>query len=211
MYEIERRGIYTNNLKDVISKLLKNCVVCLENKLNNSIKPANIQIVSKKPLERFQINITYFKNKLNIKELENKYLLNLTDHFSIFSQGCILNNKTSEEVISKLKLYIEEIGKPEIIHSDNGGEFTSNLYKNFCAENSIKIIYGSPYYPQSQGSVEAFNKTIMNKLEYIRLEEGTKFNIDEAIKKTFKIYNNTIHSIIKIEPEKAFKFKKKNK
>ena len=49
----------------------------------------------------------------------------------------------------------------------------------------------------------------MNKLEYIRLEVGTKFNIDEAIKKAFKIYNNTIHSIIKIEPEKAFKFKKK--
>lgn len=76
-------------------------------------------------------------------------------------------------------------------------------------ENKIKIIYGSPYHPQSQGSVEAFNKTIINKLEYIRLEEGNKFNVYETIKKAFKMYNNTIHRITKIEPEKAFKFKNK--
>ena len=99
MYEIERRGIYTNNLKENISKLLKNCFIFIENKLNKFIKPANIHIISKKPLERVQIDIAYFKNKLNlnVKELENKYLLNLMDYFSKFSQGYILNNKTSKK------------------------------------------------------------------------------------------------------------------
>lgn len=44
-------------------------------KLNNFIKPANKQIISRFPLDRVQIDITYFLNKINIKELQNKYLL----------------------------------------------------------------------------------------------------------------------------------------
>ena len=51
----------------------------------------------------------------------------------------------------------------------------------------------------------------MNKLEYIRLGEGNNFNVDESIKKAFFIFNISIHSITRIEPEKAFKFKNKKK
>ena len=92
------------------------------NKLNNYIKPSNVQIISKAPLERVQIDITYFKSKLNIKEIENKYLLNLTDHFGKFSKGYIIDNKSSECAIEKLKIYIKEVGLPKILYSDNGAE-----------------------------------------------------------------------------------------
>ena len=109
-------------------------------KLNNFIKPANKQIISRFPLDRVQLDITYFRNKINIKELQNKYLLTLIDHFSKFSQAYVLNNKTSEEVIKTLKIFIKEIGTPKLLHSDNGGEFSSNLYKLFCGEKNIKIV-----------------------------------------------------------------------
>ena len=73
-YEIIRRGLYINNLT--------NCNLCIIHKLNRFIKPPNIQIISRRPLERIQIDITYFNNKIELEELEDKYLLNFIDHFS---------------------------------------------------------------------------------------------------------------------------------
>lgn len=81
LFEIERRDIYANNLKIEIENIKKNCAIYVIHKLNNFIKPANKQIISRFPLDRVQIDITYFGNKIKIKELQNKYLLTLIDHF----------------------------------------------------------------------------------------------------------------------------------
>ena len=37
--------------------------------------------------------------------------------------------------------------------------------------NNIKLIFGGYHHPQSQGAVEGFNKGIIQKLRYIKLEE----------------------------------------
>ncbi len=63
--------------------------------------------------------------------------------------------------------------------------------------------------PRSQDKVGKFNNTIISKLKYIKLEDEDKFNVIEGFNKAINIYNNISLSIIKIEPEKAFHFKKK--
>ena len=79
----------------------------------------------------------------------------------------------------------------------------------FCQEQKIKIIRGGVGHQRSQDAVEKFNDTIISKLKYFKLEDKDKFNVIEAINKAINIYNNIPHSVIKIEPEKAFHFKKK--
>ena len=137
-------------------------------KLNKFIKPDNIQITSKKLLERIEVDITYFGKKIELIDLKNKYLLNFTDHFSKLAKCFLIEDKTSEAVLIKFKEYIKEIGKPSIIHSDIGGEFSSNNFKLFCLENRIKIVKGAPYHQRSQGAVEKFNDNIISKLRYLR-------------------------------------------
>ena len=105
--------------------------ICLTNKLNKYIKPDNVQIISHKPLERVQIDITYFNNKLDLDELRNKYLLNFTDHFSKYCKGFLIDNKFTETIIDKFKIYLKEVGTPEIAHTDNGGEFSSKYMLYF--------------------------------------------------------------------------------
>ena len=168
-YEIERRNLYINNITSIIQKITKECDICLLHKLNKFIKPANQQIISNKPLERIQLDLTYFSNKIELHELKDKYLLNITDHFSKYSKAYLLENKTSKLVLTKLKDFIDNLGIPEIIHTDNGGEFTSNEFKLFCFNNSIKLINGGPYHPQSQGAIERFNRNIIDKLRYYKL------------------------------------------
>ena len=131
------------------------------------------------------------------------------DHFSKYAKTYIIDNKDTDTIINKLKKFIKEIGKPELIHTDNGGEFTSNKFKLFCIDNNIKIINGCPRHPQSQGAVESFNKYIISKLQCFKLEEKKNFNINKDIDNDIKIYNNNMHSITRIEPILALKMKNK--
>jgi transposase InsO family protein len=46
------------------------------------------------------------------------------------------------------------------LRSDNGGEFFSKEFNNFCAKHGIKRQYTTPYTPQQNGVVERQNCTI---------------------------------------------------
>ena len=52
-----------------------------------------------------------------------------------------------------------------------GVSLSSKLYELFCEKNNIKRVYGSRHHPQRQGAVEAFNKTIIQNLQYVKLEK----------------------------------------
>lgn len=77
--------------------------------------------------------------------------------------GYLIKNNISEEVIKHLKYFINNVEKPEFLHTDDGGKFTSNLFKLFCQDNKIKLIHGSAHHRKSKGVVESFNKTIIQK------------------------------------------------
>ena len=98
-------------------------------------------------------------------------MLNFTDHFSKYSKGFLIDNKYKETIINKFPKYLKEIEKPEIAKNDNGNEFSSKLYELFCEKNNIKKVYDICHHPQSQGVVEAFNKTIIQRFQYEKLEK----------------------------------------
>ena len=47
------------------------------------------------------------------------------------------------------------------MRSDRGGEFLSNEFKAFCAENGIQRQLTAPYTPQQNGVLERKNRTIV--------------------------------------------------
>ena len=49
--------------------------------------------------------------------------------------------------------------------SDNGLQFNSRAFREFCGDLGIKNRYSTPAYPQSNGQVEAMNKAIVNGLK----------------------------------------------
>ena len=48
---------------------------------------------------------------------------------------------------------------------DNGLQFDSRAFREFCSDLDIKNKYSTPTYPQSNGQAEATNKAIMNGLK----------------------------------------------
>lgn len=64
------------------------------------------------------------------------------------------------------------------IKCDNGGEYSSNLFKNFCTNKGIEICYT----PQMNGVAERMNQTLMDKARAMITQAGmNKVFWEEAI------------------------------
>jgi putative transposase len=85
--------------------------------------------------------------------------------------------------------------RPRII-SDNGPQFIAKDFKQFIRICGMTHVRTSPYYPQSNGKLERFHKTL--KSECIR--PGTPLSLDEArrlVEEYVQHYNNVrLHSAI---------------
>ena len=63
-------------------------------------------------------------------------------------------------------------GVPGILVSDNGPQFTSKMFKDFCKSEGIKHVTSAPYCPQSNGVVERFHRTLKEMLAKIVDKKG---------------------------------------
>lgn len=85
--------------------------------------------------------------------------------------------------------------KPRYI-SDNGKQFTGKEFKKFIGDNELTHVTTSPYYPQSNGKLERFHKSI--KSECIRMQCPLSYeDATRIIAKYVDYYNNDrLHSAI---------------
>ena len=60
---------------------------------------------------------------------------------------------------------ITRFGVPQEIVTDNGPQFTSHNFKEFCKDWGIKLTFATPRHPQSNRQAESTNKTVVNMLK----------------------------------------------
>ena len=74
----------------------------------------------------------------------------------------------ANKVISLLKEMFSEHGIPEVLHSDNGPQYASAQFANFCISWGITHETSSPHYPQSNGFAEACIKSVKHALQWAK-------------------------------------------
>lgn len=90
-----------------------------------------------------------------------EYYVTFIDDFS--RKTWIYFMKTKGQVFSRFKelkaLVENQTGRRiRVLRSDNGGEYTSNDFKSFCAQEGIKRELTVPYNPQQNGVAERKNR-----------------------------------------------------
>lgn len=91
----------------------------------------------------------------------HKFILAATDYFSRWAEAVPLREVKSSNVINFLEHnIIYRFGVPHRITSDNAKAFKSQKILNFAAKYKIQWNYSTGYYPQANGLIEAFNKTL---------------------------------------------------
>lgn len=89
-----------------------------------------------------------------------------------------------------LEWIIKERGKPTAIRTDNGPEFTSSVFTNWCHKHRIEIRYIQPGKPVQNAYIERFNRTYRTEVLDARIFN----NLIEAREITWKWVDHYNHS-----------------
>ena len=100
------------------------------------------------------------------------FMLNGVDHLvvgnfyskMIFVQCLQPSQSNANKVISLLKEIFSEHGIPRVLRSDNGPQYVSAQFANFCISWGITHKTSSPHYPQSNGFAKACVKSVKHAL-----------------------------------------------
>ena len=97
---------------------------------------------------------------------DDRYFVSFTDDYTHFSVLYVIKQKT--EVFEKFKEYVAMCTakfntKISILRADNGGEYTSERFKSFCAKKGIQLNCTVPYSPEQNGVAERFNRTVIER------------------------------------------------
>lgn len=102
--------------------------------------------------------------------IDGDYYLLAVDFFSKWPEVIRSNRITAAATIGILRSIFARLGMPETLVSDNGTQFTSSEFAQFCVSNGIDHVTTAPFHPQANGQAERFVDTF--KRANKKLEEG---------------------------------------
>ena len=159
-------------------------------------------LVVNRPNQVWAIDITYIAMKHGFM-----YLTAVIDLYSRFVVAWdISNSLDAENILSVLKQAIKRHGKPEIINSDQGSQFTCPLWVEYVKGNNIKISMDSKGRALDNIFIERLWRTV--KQDYVYLypaEDGIE--LYKGLKGFFKYYNHqkTHQGIGRVRPVELYK------
>ena len=104
-------------------------------------------------------------------------ILNIVDEVTRECLAAIPDTSISgKRVARELTSLIERRGKPQMIVSDNGTEFTSNAILGWGKEHQVEWHYIAPGKPMQNGYIESFNGRMRDEL----LNESLFLDLDQA-------------------------------
>ncbi|KAL5785135.1 hypothetical protein ACOSQ2_007527 [Xanthoceras sorbifolium] len=157
-------GYYWPTMRSESHDLVKRCDPCQRFAHISHQHPEKLHPISAPwPFMKWGMDIV---GKLPIATGGKVYMLAVTDYFTKWVEAeSYVRIKDSEVKSFIWKNVICRYGVPKEIVTDNGSQFISYDFQDFCDKWSIKLSYSNPRYPQANGQAESTNKTIMSTLK----------------------------------------------
>ena len=188
---------YWPGLQSDVRSYVAGCETCTKRKDPNPTKRAPMQIFrSGFPMERLTIDIL---GELPMTPNGNKYILVISDYFTKWTEALPMPNM---EACTVAKTLVENVlfrfGILLKIHSDQGRQFESNLFKEMCKLLGIEKTRTTPYHPESDGMVERFNRTLATMLS--AFVSSNHKDWDEQLPNVMMTYRSTEHETTGMSP-----------
>ena len=92
------------------------------------------------------------------------------DYYSQWPEVAVMKKTTAENTIQCLEEMFSRHGVPLKFICDNGPQFISQDFKQFAMTYGFEIQHSIPLWPQANGEVERFNKTILKAIRIGKAE-----------------------------------------
>ena len=143
MKSIARSYVYWPSMNTDIEKLVKSCRNC-QQAFKNPPK--------QEPVPWPQTNSLWTRVHIDFAGPINGVIyLIFIDSYSKWPEVISLTSATTTATIAALRRIYSQHGLPEIVVLDNGTQFSSAQFNDFCRQHCIKHIFSPHYHPQSNG------------------------------------------------------------
>ena len=161
-----RRRFYWSGYRRNVELHCRNCIQCNARKgTTKKPKSALKTYTVGSPMQRCAMDIM---GPLPPTQQGNKYILVISDYFTKWTEAYPMPDQEATTVANLLvREFICRFGIPSELHTDQGRQFESNLFKEICSLLDIEKTRTTPFHPQSDGMVERFNRTLEDMLAIV--------------------------------------------
>lgn len=167
-----------HNMRQDCKDYTQTCVTCSLNKKATVRPRAPLGAYhAGAPLERVHIDILGPFNPPSATG--NKYVLMLVDQFTKWLE-CYPLPGQSAEVVARTFVdgFVARFGCPLQVHTDQGRQFESSLFKGVCELLHVAKTRTTPYRPCSNGQVERYNRTLLQLIRCYRRGNLDDWDVD---------------------------------
>jgi hypothetical protein len=190
--------LYTwKGMKKDIKEFIKKCELCQKNKQSRKTKmPMVITTTASKPFEKCFLDIV---GPLPETENGHKYILTFQDDLTKYIINIPMRN---QEAVTVAHHFVTNIiciyGIPDMLVTDQGSNFLSDIFKSTCKFLKIKKIQTTSYHPESNGALERSHKVLEEYLRHFIKTSQTDW--DNWIPYATFTYNTTPHTATQFSP-----------
>ena len=148
------------NMRKDCDDYVSTCATCSQNKKAHAQPRAPLgQFHAGYPMERVHLDIL---GPFNTSNSGNNYVLMMVDQFTKWVEMAALPEQTAKLIAEKFIVhFVVTFGCPLEIHTDQGRNFDSDLFKTLCDALEIAKTRTTPYHPSSNGQVERYNTIVL--------------------------------------------------
>ena len=194
-----RQKYYWQGMRGDVELYVAQCAECASTKKETRRRRASLQSYHAGcPMERVHLDIL---GPFPTSTQGNKYILVVMDQFTKWVEAYALPDQGAETTARALVYeFISRYGAPLTIHTDQGRNFESELFRRVCSLFEVTKTRMTPYHPASNGLVERFNRTLLQMLRsYVQLDQR---DWDVHLPLLTAAYRATTHASTGLTPNK---------
>ena len=130
-----------------------NCTVCQKAKPPLPLRAPLVNTPIGKPWQILVIDIL----EVPVSPNNNRYLLVIMDYFTKWAEAVPLPDQKATSITKAIIKLCSSFGIPDVIHSDQGRNFESLLFREMLTAFGIQKSCTTAYHPQGDGMVERSN------------------------------------------------------
>ena len=172
-----------------VEDYVKQCKSCQVNKILTPKNKAPMQVTTtaERPFEKCYLDVV---GPLPVMVQGNRYILTFQDDLSKYVVAVPVEKQDAETIA---RAFVGRIvllyGTPQIVQTDQGSNFMSEVFRDTCSLLKIKKIQSTAFHPESQWSIERSHHVLAEYLHHYVSEDQTDW--DSWVPFATYVYNTT--------------------
>jgi transposase InsO family protein len=197
-YHRVKKDFFWDGLKTDVQRLVAECLVCQQNKVETIKTPGLLQPLSI-PSQRWEEVSMDFITGLPKSEGKSVIMV-IVDRLTKYAHFCALSHpfKASTVATAFMETVQKLHGNPKIIVSDRDPIFTGHFWTKLFSCLGTQLAHSSSYHPQSDGQTEIVNKCLEGYLRFFVSDKQAQWFKWLPLAEWW--YNTSFHTATKMTP-----------